>query len=250
MTLVHISKDDAIATVTLNRNKVNALNEPLVEQLHRSFEDLEKDHAVKAIIFTGQGKFFSFGFDIPEFLGYTKDAFIRYLTKFTNLYTYVFLFPKPIIAAINGHAIAGGCMLAMACDYRIMVSGKAKISLNEIQFGSSLFAGSVEMLKFWVGGKNAQSLAYSGAMYTAEEACNMGLIDQVSSVENLTDQARQIANDFAKKDSAAFQSIKQLLRRPVAEQMIKTEKDSVHVFADIWYAETTWKNLQEIKIHS
>ena len=78
----------------------------------------------------------------------------------------------------------------------------------------------------------------------------MGLIDQVSSVENLTDQARQIADDFAKKDSAAFRSIKQLLRRPVAEQMIRTEKDSVHEFADIWYAETTWKNLQEIKIHS
>ena len=146
MSFVCVSTDGGLATVTLSRGKVNALNEPMIEQISGGLEGLENDDAVKAIILTGQGKFFSFGFDIPGFLSYSRDAFTRFVTKFTNLYTYMFLFPKPIVAAVNGHAIAGGCMLATACDHRIMVSGRARISLNEIGFGSSVFAGSVEML--------------------------------------------------------------------------------------------------------
>ena len=250
MNFVHKSIDDGIATLTLSREKVNALNKPVVEHLNGRLADLQNDGSVKAIILTGQGKFFSFGFDIPEFLSYSKKSFTEYLTKFTGLYTYMFLFPKPLVAALNGHSVAGGCMLATACDHRIMVSGKARISLNEIGFGSSLFAGNIEMLKFHVGEKNAETIVYSGAMYSAEEALQLGLIDQISSEGDLMDQARKVAQEFAKKDAAAFMSIKGLLRRPVAEEMIKREKDSILEFVDIWYSENTWKNLQEIKIRS
>ena len=250
MSSILISKDAGIATVTLNRGKVNAFNESMVEEIQSCFEELRNDQAIQAIILTGQGKFFTFGFDIPEFLSYSKDAFIRYLTKFTALYTYVFLMPKPVIAALNGHTIAGGCMLALACDYRIMVSGKAKISLNEIAFGSSVFAGCVEMLKFCAGSRNAQKVLYSGAMFSAEEAKQLGLIDQIASQDTLEEEARKVAEDFTQKDSTAFLSIKTLLRKPVAEEMIRREKDSVQEFADIWYSENTWKNLQEITIHS
>lgn len=250
MNFVSVSKKDGIATVALERGKVNALNDPLIEQLDGCFEEMEIDESIKAIILTGQGKFFSFGFDIPEFLSYPKDAFTKYLIKFTRLYTSLFLFPRPVVAALNGHTIAGGCMLALACDARIMVSEKAKISLNEINFGSSVFAGSVEMLKFCVGHKNAETILYSGAMYSAEEAIRLGLIDRISSPEDLMDDARKAALDLAGKDGAAFKSLKSLLRKPVAEEMVKREKDSIQEFVDIWYSEKTRKNLEEIKIHS
>jgi enoyl-CoA hydratase/carnithine racemase len=246
---MQVSKDGEIATVTLNRGKVNALNEPMVEELTKSFEDLETDNEVRSIIFTGSGKFFSFGFDVPEFLNYSKSDFIRYLEKFTNFYTYLFLFPKPIVAALNGHTIAGGCMLATACDFRLMVTGKAKISLNEITFGSPVLAGSVEMLRYCVGSRNAQSILYSGAMYSAEEACQLGLIDQVSSEDALTEDVRKVAQELAQKDSSAFRSIKHLLRKPAAEKMIKREKDAILEFVDIWYSEQTWENLKAIKIY-
>src|SRR5271165_7211785 len=182
MGFVQLSVQAGIAEVTLSRGKVNALNEQAVQELRECFEKLAEQPEVTAVILTGQGtRFFSFGFDIPEFLGYSKEAFANYLERFTGLYTYLFTFPKPLVAALNGHTIAGGCMLALACDYRVMVSGKAKISLNEITFGSSLFAGSLRMLKFVVGERNAQAVAYSGTMYTAEEAQELGLVDQVSS---------------------------------------------------------------------
>jgi len=249
LSLMHVSKDGEIAIVTLGRGKVNALNEPMVEELTKSFEDSETDNEVKSIIFTGSGKFFSFGFDVPEFLNYSKSDFIKYLEKFTNFYTYLFLFPKPIVAALNGHTIAGGCMLATACDFRLMVTGKAKISLNEITFGSAVLAGSVEMLRYCVGSRNAQSILYGGAMYSAEEAYQLGLVDQVSSEDALTEDARKVAQELAQKDSSAFKGIKHLLRKPAAEQMIKREKDAILEFVDIWYSEQTWENLKAIKIY-
>ena len=249
MSFMHVSKDVEIATVTLSRGKVNALNEPMVEEITKSFEDLAIDNEVRSIIFTGSGKFFSFGFDVPEFLSYPKNDFIKYLEKFTNLYTYVFHFPKPIVAALNGHTIAGGCMLATACDYRLMVTGKAKISLNEITFGSPVLAGSVEMLRYCVGSRNAQSILYSGAMYSAEEAIQLGLVDQVSSEDALTEDARKVAQELAQKDSSAFRCTKHLLRKPAVEEMIKREKDAILEFVDIWYSEQTWENLKAIKIY-
>ena len=247
---VAVVKDGKIATVTLNRGKVNALNEPMVEELAESFESLEKDGNVNSLILTGRGKFFSFGFDVPEFLGYPKKDFLKYLENFANLYTYVFQFSKPVVAALNGHTIAAGCMLATACDYRLMVSGKAKISLNEITFGSSVFAGSVEMLKFCVGQRNATSILYSGGMYSAEEAFDLALVDQVTPEDTLAEEATKVARKFARKDGSAFKSIKNLLRKPVVEKILKRDEHSLIDMANIWYSEKTRNKLKKIKIYS
>ncbi|MGD8372894.1 MAG: enoyl-CoA hydratase/isomerase family protein [Syntrophobacterales bacterium] len=250
MNFVFSSRGNGIATLTLKRGKVNALNEPMVEEIIQSFESLETDNEVRSIIITGSGKFFSFGFDVPEFLSYPKEDFIRYVEKFTNLYTYMFQFPKPIVAALNGHTIAGGCMLAIACDYRLMVSGKAKISLNEITFGSSVFAGSAEMLKYCVGQRNAQSILYSGSMYSAEEALGLGLVDQVSSESGLTEDSMNVAQTLAEKSSLAFKSIKNLLRQQIVEEMTRRDKESFIEMAEIWYSESTLEKLKEIEIYS
>jgi len=155
MEYISTYEEGGIGTLVLNRGKVNALIDAAVEEMHKALYELEGYPRIKAVILTGKNRFFSFGFDVPQFLFYSKEAFTNFLIKFTDLYTYMFMYPKPIVAALNGHTIAGGCMLSLACDARIMVSGKARISLNEIDFGSSIFAGIAEMLRFWVGGKNA-----------------------------------------------------------------------------------------------
>jgi Delta3-Delta2-enoyl-CoA isomerase len=249
MKFVSVSVDGDIATVLLTRGKVNALIEAVIDEFSDCFHELASDPLVKAVILIGTGKFFSFGFDIPHFMDHSKQDFTRYLTKFTDFYTELFVFPKPVIAALNGHTIAGGCMIATACDYRIMVSGKPRISLNEITFGSSVFAGSVDMLKACVGPQKAESILYSGGMYSAEQALDLGLVNQVSSEENLLQDAKQIAQTFADNGGRAFQSIKHLLRRPVADQMKKKERQSILEFVDIWYSPETRGQIQKIKIH-
>jgi len=250
MEFLNVTKDDGIARVALSRGKVNAINEKVVDELSTCFKQLADDSTVQAIILTGEGKFFTFGFDIPEFLGYPKDDFIRYLTKFTDLYTYLFVYPKPVIAALNGHTVAGGCMLAISCDYRIMVPEKAKIALNEINFGSSLFAGSVEIMKLLIGQRKAETAVYSGAMYSPEEALELGLIDRIVSPDELETEARKMAEEYASKDGAAFKSIKGLLRKTLADDFAQKEKDSILEFVDIWYSEETWKQLQDKTIRS
>ncbi len=249
MNFIHLSISKDIATIVLNRPKVNAINEAVVEELSGCLQRVADDSNVKSVILTGEGSFFSFGLDVPEFLSYSKDSFIKFLTKFTDLYRYIFLFPKPVVAALNGHTIAGGCMIAIACDYRLMASGKAKISLNELTFGSTVFAGSVEMLRFLIGGRNAEVVLYTGTMYSAEEAKGLGLIHEVVSKEDLRDAAQRIAEDFARRGSHAFESVKMLIRKQTGEEMNRKENESILEFADIWYSEGTRKNLENIKIY-
>ena len=173
-----VSNEDGLATLTISRGRVNALNEPLVEEIDKFFVDMEAESAVKALVLRGAGSFFSFGFDVPEFLGYSKAQFIRFITKFDDLCTRIYLFPKPVVAALNGHTVAGGCVLALACDYRVMVKGKARIGLNEITFGAPLFTGGVEMLRSLVGDRNAERILLLGRLYSSEQAHALGLVDE------------------------------------------------------------------------
>lgn len=249
MEFVFSSEQHGVATVTLRRGKVNAINDIVVAELKACFHQLETDSAVKAVILTGNGKFFSFGFDTNYFQDHPKDLFIDFLMNFTDFYTSLFLFPKPVVAALNGHAIAGGCMLASACDYRIMAGGNAKIGLNEITFGASLLAGSVEMLKFCVGDKNAQQIVYSGRMFGAEEAREMGLIDQVVPGSNVISEANRVAGELAQQPQQAFRGIKLLLRKSIGLEMRKKEKDSILDFTQIWYSPQTKEKVKAIMMN-
>lgn len=250
MQFVHLSIQDAVAEVRLHRGKVNALNEQAIEELAKCFRQLAEDPGVRGSILTGTGKFFSFGFDIPEFLSYSKEAFTAYLDAFAGFYRELFAHPKPVVAAVNGHAVAGGCMIAAACDARIMAGGKAKIGLNEIGFGSSVFAGSAAMLAYWVGNRHAQEMLFAGTLLSAEQALAIGLVDAVATEEKLLEAARQVAARHAEKDPAAFRSVKALLRKPVLDDMAEREMQSVREFVEIWYSEPTWKRLQDIRIHA
>ena len=233
MKYINLEVADGVATIEIARGKVNALNGTVVDELRECLKELEADSDTRAVILTGQGKFFSFGFDIPEFLSFSKEEFTDYLINFTNLYTYLFTFPKPVVAALNGHTMAGGCMLALACDSRVMVRGKGRISLNEIAFGSSVFAGSTEMLRFWIGSANTSQVLYSGTMYSAEDAMDLGMIQEVTTVERLLTQARKIVDELAAKHPPAFASIKSLLREPIAEAMSQRERASIDEFVEI-----------------
>lgn len=250
MAFAELTTIGPIALITLCRGKVNALNPEVVAELRARLQSAEADPSVEAVIVTGSGRFFSFGFDIPEFLSYRRDDFTRYLCDFTALYTELFLYSKPVVAALNGHAIAGGCMLALACDTRVMSADGGRIGLNEIGFGSTVFAGSAEMLRFTVGSARAAEVLYSGTMYPASTAREIGLVDEVVDGTRLMARAGEIATTLAGRRLRAFSSTKLLLRKPIADEMARRERASIDEFVDIWYSEPTWSNLQNITIRS
>jgi len=247
LSYVTVQRDDDLAMVVLDRGKVNAIDEQVVEELDDALDGVEKAEGVRSVVLTASGKFFSFGFDIPAFMDHTPESFTRFLESFTELYTRVYMFPRPVVAALNGHAIAGGCMLALGCDRRIMAEGRGKISLNEITFGSSVFAGSVEMLRMAVGQRNAERILGTGALWLPEQALELGLVDQVVAPEKLRQAAVASAREIA-GDTVVFQSMRELLRGPIVEMMRRREAASIREFVEIWYSAATRERLRQIRI--
>lgn len=248
MHFVNVDIRGGVAEITLNRPKVNAINERVVHELAQCLNEIRRDDTARALILTGEGSFFSFGFDVPELYQYEKKDFTEFMLNFSDMLRNVFLFPKPVVAALNGHTIAGACILALACDYRLMVAEKAKISLNEITFGSTLFTSAVEMLRFLVGSRNASTILYSGRMYSADEAVRLGLIEKAVERGDLLNSARSIAEDYMNTDAPAFRGIKDLLRQQTADYIKGIEKDSVREFVDIWYSESVRASLRKVVI--
>lgn len=248
MKYVGLSREGEVVVLTLRRGKVNAMNGAVVEELRSRFDELVAEDSAKAIVLTGRGKFFSFGLDVPELFPLSKDEFTRFVRMFTDLYTAIYVYPKPVIAALNGHTVAGGCMLALACDRRLMAEGKGKIALNEITFGSSVFAGSVEMLRACVGESNAGEILFSGAMFESDKAATLGLVDRIVPAGDLLELAVNEARAMAARDSQAFASIKRLLHGPVMEAIRSRENESIREFVRIWYSETTRRELRGIEI--
>ena len=248
MSYIDLTIGKEIVTITLNRPKVNALNDQVVKELQEAFHIVEHNDSAKVVILTGQGSFFSFGFDVPGFMPYRKEQFRDYVASYSTLVKRIFMFPKPVIAALNGHAVAGGTVLAMACDRRIMISGRAKIALNEMTFGSTVFSCVTETLKYAVGAKGAEQILYSGKMYSAQEALSLGLVDMIAGEDEFEKVVSKCANDFTGKDIPAFASIKKMLKQETLNNIERLEKETISEFVGIWYSDSTRKQLEKIEI--
>jgi len=247
---LRITTTGGVAVACLHRGKVNAIDPEVVAEFHTGLDALMADPAVRAIVLTGEGKFFSFGLDVPALFPLSRAECGAFLTAFTALYAKIHACPKPVVAAVNGHAIAGGCMLAIACDARLMVPGNAKIALNEVTFGSSVFAGSVAILTALVGGRHAEHILRSGALYDAEAATVMGLVDRVVPSESLLAEAAAEAGGLAGPDPGAYGALRRLVRGPVRERIEAREAGSIEEFLDLWYSPATREQLKRIEIRA
>lgn len=204
-----------VATVTINRPaKLNALNGPVRCQFVGALNELKRNAEVRVVIVTGAGeKAFIAGADIAEFEGRSPMEQFRVMKTF-GLFDAADQFPKPIIAAINGFCLGGGCELAMACDIRI-ASEKAKLGQPEINLGILPGGGGTQRLPRLVGLGNAFKLLYSGEMISAAEALRVGLVDEVLPPEQLMERARALAGTIAQKSPVALQLIKEAVRASV-----------------------------------
>ncbi len=204
-----------VATVTINRPaKLNALNGPVRCQFVGALNELKQNAEVRVVIVTGAGeKAFIAGADIAEFEGRSPMEQFRVMKTF-GLFDAADQFPKPIIAAINGFCLGGGCELAMACDIRI-ASEKAKLGQPEINLGILPGGGGTQRLPRLVGLGNAFKLLYSGEMISAAEALRVGLVDEVLPPEQLMERARALAGTIAQKSPVALQLIKEAVRASV-----------------------------------
>lgn len=192
-----LQKEDKIAVLTISRPKaLNALNSETLKELDLAIDEIANDDKIYAVIITGAGKAFVAGADITEM----KDLDVMGGRRFGNLGNKVFrkleTLEKPVIAAVNGFALGGGCELSMACDIRI-ASVKAKFGQPEVGLGITPGFGGTQRLSRLVGLGMAKELIYTAKIINAEEALRIGLVNKVVALEDLLVEAKALANTIA-----------------------------------------------------
>lgn len=181
---------DSVRELRLNRPPVNALSLELIFGLREEIENAARD-GIRALILSGVPGRFSAGLDVPLLLGLEPPAIADLWRELYALLRAIAASPIPIAAAVTGHAPAGGTVLALFCDWRVMAQGEYKLGLNEVQVGIPLPPVIVAALKRLVGARHAERLAVSGALLSPQEALDIGLVDEVASVEQVVPRAQE-----------------------------------------------------------
>jgi len=170
--------DGGVRVLTLDRPPANAENEALLEDLRAALDRAAADDAVRAVVLTGAGRFFSGGFDLAAPRRDDASAsFVRDLFRDTHLL--LLTLPKPTVAMVNGHAIAGGLVLALACDYRLGLDGDYRIGLNEVAIGASYPRVAFEIVRLRLAHARASELLLGAALYPASQAVRLGVVDEL-----------------------------------------------------------------------
>ncbi len=201
-----VKKNSYLAQITINRpKKLNALNKATIEELHSAFKEIEEDKTIKVIVLIGSGeKAFVAGADISEFAHFSVEEGGK-LARIGQemLFNFVENLSTPVIAAINGFALGGGLELAMACHFRI-ASVNAKMGLPEVSLGVIPGYGGTQRLPQLVGKGKAMEMIMTAGMITADEAKDYGLVNHVTSQEELLPLAEKIASKIARNSSVAI----------------------------------------------
>ncbi len=201
-------KKGHIAIITLNNPKhLNALNAEFMKELANVFDSISEEKDIYTVILTGTGNCFISGADIKEMLPLSAVEMLQWAKIGSNLNNKIEELAIPVIAAINGYALGGGCELSLACDIRI-ASEKAKLGFPEASLGVICGAGGTQRLPRLIGEGKAKELLYTGRIISAWEAEKIGLVNEVAPPESLMDKALYLAEEITKNAPIALKQIK------------------------------------------
>lgn len=202
------NKQDDIVIITLNRPPMNPLSSKVFKELGQAADELRKDSSVKAVIITGAGeKAFAAGADITEMSNLSTIEMYDFCLTSLDTYNKIEQLDKPVIAAVNGLALGGGCELAMACDFRL-AADNARFGQPEINLGIIPGGGGTQRLPRLIGVARAKELLYLGDMIDAATAERYGLVNRVTAQPDLLNEAVAMAKKLAAKPAAAMRVLK------------------------------------------
>ena len=203
--------EKATAIIVINRPPVNALNPDLMNELGEAFEEIGRNADVRAVILTGAGgRVFVAGADVNEILGYGREEGEDFSAMGQKIINKIANFNRPVICAINGLALGGGCELAMACDIRI-ISEKASIGQPEAGLGVMPGAGGTQRLPRLTSPGMAKLLLFTGDGISASEALRIGLVEKVVPDDQVLNAAKEVADKIASKGPEAIKLIKRAI---------------------------------------
>lgn len=218
-----IEKAGDVAVVRMNSNPMNVMNEGFFSDLQEAFATLESTHAESPVVLTSSQRAFSAGLDLKYHLSLfssgDEEEIWQWYERFRGALLRVFTYEKPVVAAVTGHAIAGGLILALCCDYRVCVDSGAKFGLNEITIGFPLPSAIAQIVLYVLGTAVAQRVITTGFLYEPQDAVRLGFFNESCEAEKLLSHCVDFAGQYGLSLIPGYAFSKRALRREVVANM-------------------------------
>lgn len=221
------------------------MNSEMISELHQMIRNIENDNNIAGLILTGKEGFFSAGLDLIELYDYDEAKIKQFWVDFLALVSAMVSFRKPMVAAISGHSPAGGCVLALCSDYRIMAEGKYIIGLNEVPVGIIIPDSIFHLYAFWIGNAPAYRNMLEGKLMNTQEALAIGLVDEVSS-DSILHAAERRMQKYIQLDATTWQQSKVNLRAELISKVNADQTAMLDIMLKQWWSPGTRSILKTI----
>jgi enoyl-CoA hydratase len=234
-----------LATIRLGRKHGNALNSQLIDELYLAYGEAAADPVVRGVLLASSGKLFSPGLDLQELIELDRPAMRDFLLRFNDCVLRLYSFEKPVLAAIQGHAVAGGCVLTLTADWRMLVED-AMVGLNELRVGVPFPFGVALILRESVSPFRLEEVAMFGRNYRGTDAIAAGLVHEVLPAAGFERRALERLDELAGKDTRAFAITKRYLRGATVERIRAQQEPLEGEFLDGWFSAETQERIRAI----
>lgn len=246
MNTIRVTIKDHLAIITLDRGKSNAMNGEMITELNDMLTNISGDSTIAGAIITGKDHFFSAGLDLIELYNYSEEEAEAFWHKFLNFTETITAFKKPLVAAITGHSPAGGCVIALACDYRVMAEGKYIIGLNEVPVGIIVPESIFTLYSFWIGQANAARSLLEGKLFSPEEALGIGLIDEIVNPASILTAAERKIRKYMAMERNTWEQSKLNIRKGLIDATSADQGDALAAMLQQWWSPATRSILKTI----
>jgi len=239
-----IERQGPVAVVRIDKPRGNAIDEALVADLTAACRDLADDDARGILLASANPKLFCPGLDLVSLIAYDRPAMQAFMLKFAEAVWSLYGLRKPVVAAVGGHAVAGGCILALTADYRVLKRG-AQIGLNEVKVGVPLPWSVSVLLKSTASPTALSRIALLGRNFADEEALAAGLADELASADGFEAACLARLAEFVEKDGRALATTKAYLRETALQEMKAREREAAGDFLDGWFSAPTQARIRQ-----
>lgn len=239
MKFLKLEIKDRLAILTLDRGKSNALNTEMMQELIAAVIDLNADENIGGLVITGKENFFSAGVDLIEVYHYDEQQVKTFWATFLQMLGTLASFKKPFVTAITGHSPAGGCIIAICSDYRVMAKGDYIIGLNEIPVGIIVPDAVFQLYSFWLGQRKAYQYLLEGKLLKSEEALLNGLVDELAEADDVLEAAEKKARSYMKFSPSTWQQSKLNLRKDLLNNVNVDHAAGLGLMLKQWWTADT-----------
>ncbi len=236
MEFIKIERKDNYAIINMDRGKVNALTLDMIQEIRETFKAMEADEEIRGVLLCGKPKYFSAGLDLIELVEYDKAKMNEFFIAFSSMHLELARFTKPFVCAVTGHSPAGGTVIAITADYRVMADDpKFTIGLNEMAVNIQISNNLISAYTHWIGTSKANEYVLDGKLLNPQEALSAGLVNAICPVEEVVAKAESKLKQYLNAEPRIFKNTKAKLRKSWLDNIIDESVEELKQAEDLWW---------------